>query len=222
MRRPHLGQKGFTLVELIFVLAIIVTLASIFIPLAMSKLSESKIASANASIDAIAAALTNFFGDLDHFPTCDSADCDPLSNSNNDLRFLAFGSGSGSLAGTYPASSGSGAAWDLTNTDSATPERNNAFNHLGQNNPNADSTTGEANVDYKSTKWKGPYMAKFGVDPFGFTYIAHVGAMENGGTPVITSGKGWILSAGPDGVLDTSPTASVLSNDDLGYILFTK
>jgi len=226
MKRPNSGQRGFTLVELIFVLAIIVTLASIFLPLAMSKFSESKTASTNSSIDAISAAFTSFFSYLDRFPTCDSTDCDPLTNSNNDLKFLAFGSGSGSLTGTYPVStSGSGSAWDLTTNESASPERNNAFNHLGQNNPNADATVGDtasSTGDYKSNKWKGPYMAKFGVDPFGFAYIAHVGAMEDGGTKITTTGKGWILSAGPDGVLDTAPDASVLSNDDIGYIFFTK
>ncbi len=224
MKKPNFGQRGFTLVELIFVLAIIVTLASIFLPLAMSKFSESKTASTNSSIDAIAAALTNFFGDLDHFPTCNTTVCDPLKSDNNDLKFLAFGTGSGSLTGEYPNStSGSGSAWDLTTNQDGTPARNNAFNHLVANNPNADATTGDtgATKDYKPSKWKGPYIAKIGKDPFGFTYIAHVGAMETNGVK-ISSGNGWILSAGPDGVLDTAPSAAVLSNDDLGYIFFTK
>lgn len=228
MKRPNFRQGGFTLVELIFVLAIIITLASIFLPLAMSKFSEAKTASINSSIDAISAALTSFFSDMDRFPACDSSDCDPLTNANNDLKFLAFGTGSGSLTGEYPVStSGSGSAWDLTTNDSSTGTleiKNNAFNHLVANNPNADVTVGDTAVsttDYKASKWKGPYIAKLAVDPFGFAYIAHVGAMERDGTK-ISSGKGWILSAGPDGVLDTAPSASVLSNDDLGYIFFTK
>lgn len=225
MKRPNFRQGGFTLVELIFVLAIIITLASIFLPLAMSKFSESKTAATTSSIDAIAAALTSFFSDIDHFPACDSSDCDPFTNGNNDLKFLAFGTGSGSLTGEYPVStSGSGSEWNLTTNDSSTGTleiKNNAFNHLVQNDPNADATVGEATVDYKGSKWKGPYITKLAVDPFGFAYIAHIGAMERDGTK-IASGKGWILSAGPDGVLDTAPSASVLSNDDIGYIFFTK
>ena len=225
MKRPNFRQGGFTLVELIFVLAIIVTLASIFLPLAMSKFSQSKEASTDSSIDAIAAALTNFFGDMDRFPTCNSSDCDPFSAANNDLTFLAFGTGSGDISGEYPVTVGqTGSAWSLTAKDEANPNeaRNNAFNHLVANNPNADATTAQADVDYKSTKWKGPYISKIGKDPFGFAYIAGVGAMETSGNPVATGAKGWIISAGPDGNLDTAPSASVLSNDDRGYIFFTK
>lgn len=223
MKRANFRQGGFTLVELIFVLAIIVTLASIFLPLAMSKFSESKNASTTSSIDAIAAALTNFFGDLDHFPTCNSTDCNPFNNGNNDLKFLAFGTGSGDISGEYPTNTGTGSAWDLTandNTDNIA--RNNAFNHLVANNPGADNTTGEDATDYKTSKWKGPYISKLAKDPFGFAFIAGVGAMETNGTPVAASAKGWIISGGPDGNLDTAPSASVLSNDDIGYIFFTK
>lgn len=224
MKKRNSGQRGFTLVELIFVLAIIVTLASIFLPLAMSKFSESKTATANSSMDAIAAALTSFFGDLDHFPTCNSSDCDAFTSANNDLKFLAFGTGSGSLTSEYPTST----TWsDLTTEDETggTAEiKNNAFNHLVVNNPNGDATTGETNVDYKASKWKGPYIAKIGVDPFGSAYIANVGAMEKNGSKINadSNSKGWIISGGPDGILDTAHTDSVLSNDDLGFIFFTK
>ncbi len=225
MKKSNFRERGFTLVEMIFVLAIILTLVAIFLPLATSKLSESKTATTTSSIDAVSAALTSFFSDIDHFPACDSSDCDPFTNANNDLKFLAFGTGSGSLTGEYPVStSGSGSDWALTTNDSSTGTaeiKNNAFNHLAQNNPNGDATTGDAGFDYKSSKWKGPYIAKIAIDPFGFAYIAHVGAMEKDGSK-ISSGKGWILSAGPDGVLDTAPSAAVLSNDDLGYIFFTK
>lgn len=225
MKRANFRQGGFTLVELIFVLAIIVTLASIFLPLAMSKFAESKDATTTSSIDAIAAALTNFFGDLDHFPACHSSDCDAFTSNNNDLKFLAFGTGSGDISGEYPVTVGqSGSAWSLTANDEANPNeaRNNAFNHLVANNPNADNTTADTGLDYKASKWKGPYLAKIGKDPFGFAYIAGVGAMETSGSPVATGAKGWIISAGPDGNLDTAPSASVLSNDDKGYIFFTK
>lgn len=225
MKRANFRQRGFTLVELIFVLAIIVTLASIFIPLAMSKFSESKTATTTSSIDAIAAALTSFFGDLDHFPTCNSSDCNPLSSNNNDLKFLAFGTGSAELSDEYPSNlpgTGSGSDWNLSANDDAVVARNNAFNHLMANNPGADGSVGADATDYKTTKWKGPYISKLAKDPFGFAYIAGVGAMETNGSPVASGAKGWIISAGPDGVLDTAPSASVLSNDDIGYIFFTK
>ena len=60
MKVKRYGQRGFTLIEMIFVLAIVLTLVVIFTPLAMDKLGQSKTANAQADIDALAAALTNF------------------------------------------------------------------------------------------------------------------------------------------------------------------
>ncbi len=232
MKRPKLGQQGFTLVEMVFVIAIILTLVAIFTPLAMDKLVQSKTAKAQADIDAIAAALTNFFSDLGNFPSCEATDCDPLSDSANNLRFLAVGTGSGDLSGVYP--SDTGGLWNLSAQDDSTPALNNIHNHLVTNNPNGNGTVNEAGIDYKTTKWKGPYIAKLSEDPFGNAYIVHIGAMQKNGCPVGSTGspptctipatgrQGWILSAGPDGNLDTAPTATQLSGDDIGYIFFTQ
>ena len=218
-------ERGFTFIELVFTIAIILTLIGIFAPLAMDKLAQSKTARAQADIDAIAAALTNFFSDLGHFPACNAntgGDCDPQSNSVNDLRFLAVCTGSGSCEPEYPTFTGGGATWDLTTNQQGGADApvNNAYNHLVANNPNINATEGESGLDYRTTKWKGPYITKLAVDPFGKAYIIHVGAMQKTGT-AIASGKGWILSAGPDGNLDTAPTDTTLQNDDIGYIFCT-
>ena len=232
MKRIKPGQRGFTLVEMIFVLAIMLTLLAIFTPLAMDKLAQSKTAKAQADIDAIAAALTNFFSDFANFPSCEAADCDPLNDAANNLRFLAVGTGSGDLSAVYP--SDTGALWSLTTQDDPTEERNNFHNHVVANNPNANGTVNEAGIDYKTTKWRGPYIAKLGEDPWGSTYIIHIGAMQKNGCPVGSTGtapaytapatgrQGWIISAGPDGNLDTDDTATQLGGDDLGYIFFTQ
>lgn len=234
MKRPQLGQRGFTLVEIIFVLAIILTLIATFLPLAVDKLEQSKTAKAQSDLDAISAALVNFFSDLGNFPSCDSTtDCDPLSDLVNNLRFLAICTGSGSCAGEYPGDTG--ALWSLGTTNDETTEAiNNAFNHLVINNPNVDATESQAGFDYKTVKWKGPYISKLGVDPFGNAYIIHVGAMQKNGCPVGSAGapplcttpatgrRGWILSAGPNGNLDTAPTATTLGLDDIGYIFFSQ
>lgn len=217
----NLAQKGFTMIELIFVIAIILSLTAIFAPLAMDKLGQSKSAKAQADIDALAAALVNFFSDLSNFPSCSTgADCDPLDNASNNLKFLAVCTAAGSCVNEYPA----GAAWSLTTNDHATtPAINNAYNHLVLNDPNADGTAGDTTAgtkDYRPAKWKGPYVTKLGVDPWGKAYIIHVGAMQKTGSP-ISAGKGWILSGGPDGTLDTGPTDTALQNDDIGYIFCT-
>lgn len=228
MRYKRRQQRGFTLIEMIVVIAIITTLAAIFIPLALDKISESSTARAQSDVDAIGAALTGFFAHINNFPSCDAADCDPLNDAANNLRFLAVGVGAGDLSASYPADSG--ALWSLATQDEPAPAVNNAFNHLVANNPNADGTTGEAGVDYRTNRWKGPYIAKLNVDPFGNTYIIHIGAMQKNGCPVgtvdvppacttpATGRQGWILSAGPNGNLDTGPTATSLGVDDIGHI----
>jgi len=219
MKRPNSPDKGFTMIELIFVIAIILSLTAIFAPLAMDKLGQSKSAKAQADIDALAASLASFFSDLGSFPSCSAADCDP---NDKQLKFLAVCAGVGSCASDYPTSTTWG---DLTTQDSATPARNNVYNHTVVNDPAANGTSDQAGTDYNTAKWKGPYITKLGLDPWVKTYIIHVGAMQKGGCPVDTgggagcgTGRGWIVSAGPDGVLDTAPTATALSGDDLGYI----
>ena len=227
MKRPNFRQGGFTLVELVFVIAIIVVLASIFLPLAVSKLNKADEAATDASIQEIAAALTAFYDDLRHFPTCDHTDCSPFPGSNNDLVFLAFGDGFGSLTATYPDNSAGSAQWDLTaNDESTSPAKNNGANHLVINDPLVNGTPNEA-TDYASTgskRWRGPYLARVGLDAWVRTFIAYVGAMEENGQKVGgggTNDKGWILSAGPNNSLDTTPTHSTLQGDDRGFIFHT-
>jgi prepilin-type N-terminal cleavage/methylation domain-containing protein len=219
-------ESGFTLIELIVVLAIITTLAAIFIPMALEKIDESSLARANSDVDALAVALTGFFAHVNNFPSCEAADCDPLDDTANNLRFLAVGTGVGDLSANYPAS----AVWDLANQDDGTPARNNAFNHLVQNDPGANGTANQAGTDYRTTRWNGPYISKLKEDPWGFTYIMHIGAMQRNGCPVTSTGapplctavaagtQGWILSAGPNGSLDTTPTSTSIAGDDIGYI----
>lgn len=237
------GERGFTLIEIVFVLAIILVLISLIVPVAFPKLRDAQLARAGADIQTIAAILTSFQSDLGRFPACDSNNCDPLDNTNQVLRFLAFGDETGDIQDTFPADDPSLVnRWNLLNpiNVSVIPARNNAFNHLGRNDPNADNIARSDilgardydETDSKSKRWKGPYVANVSVDPWGHTYIAHVGAMEEDGIPVFITSlstplgpfqqpEGWILSAGPDGILQTSPTDTVLSGDDIGFIFFT-
>jgi prepilin-type N-terminal cleavage/methylation domain-containing protein len=227
MKRANFRQGGFTLVELVFVIAIIVVLASIFLPLAISKLSKADEAVTDASIQEIAAALTSFYDDLRHFPTCDSLTaCSPFPGDENNIVFLAFGDGFGDLSATYPTNTAASTQWDLANNDEASVARNNAANHLMTNDPNVNGTSAGAG-DYAtsgSKRWRGPYIARVAVDAWARTFIAYVGAMEDNGQKVTGGGandKGWILSAGPNNSLDTTPTHTTLQVDDRGFIFHT-
>lgn len=230
------NQKGFTLTEMVSVLAITAILAAILLPIAVGVVTDAPNTTADADFQALAATLTQFFNDLRHFPACDGSVCDPIKGAgtgdNNNLKFLATGVGSGDLSGTYGAAFVGSTSWNLTaNDDPTTPAKNNAFNHLVVNNPNADLVVAEAGKDYSTSgprKWKGSYMAALKADPWGNPYIIHVGGMEKDGVAIGgATAKGWILSAGPNGVLETNPTDSQLCGgaspcDDRGFIFFTK
>lgn len=228
MKRPNFRQGGFTLVELIFVLAIILTLVAIFLPLASSKLSEANETRAKADEDALSAAMTTFFSDLAIWPASDGS-----SATNQTLAHLFVGDGGATITSFNPTTSGTG--WHTGGTEpnkfdsgvapvgfSAT--KANAFNHLVVNNPNADTTTSSTN-DYKATgkkKWKGPYIAKLAADPFGNNYVINIGAITGTGQALVSTEQGWVLSAGSNGLLNTAATDTALSSDDIGYIFCTK
>jgi len=238
-RHNKIGQQGFTLVELVFVIGIILVLAGIFIPVALEKLEDADSARTDSDQQAIAAALTTFFSDLRRFPACNDTgeDCDPFNKTNNDLKLLVFKGTPADVdestdiadqdASVDCSTSGS-LDWNTTANLETEKGKNNAFNHLVLNDPNADGTvdgsaTGE--TDYSTKRFKGPYISKLSTDAFGNFYIAHVGAMEKDGTTITnTTGtaQGWILSAGPDGKFQTCPNSSSLSGDDLGFIFVTK
>lgn len=238
-RHNRIGQQGFTLVELVFVIGIILVLAGIFIPVALEKLEDADSARTNSDLQAIAASLTTFFSDLRRFPTCEAAstseDCDPFKTTNNKLKLLVFKDTPAAvneavdIADQENDCTSSGSV-DWNNVDNLETDKgeNNAFNHLVLNDPNADGTvdaTVSGQKDYSTKKWKGPYISKLGTDAFGSFYIAHIGAMEKGGTTITnTSGtaQGWILSAGPDGFFQTCPNSNSVQGDDRGFIFVTK
>ncbi|MBI5075982.1 MAG: type II secretion system protein GspG [Nitrospirae bacterium] len=66
--------------------------------------------------------------------------------------------------------------------------------------------------------WKGPYMATVNKDPWGNSYLMNVDALLSTATPLPPV---WIISAGPDGILQTAATDTTIANDsgDVGLRL---
>lgn len=62
------------------------------------------------------------------------------------------------------------------------------------------------------TNWKGTYMALVNADPWLNAYFTNADGFP-------ATGPVWILSAGPDGVVDTNVLATTVANDDIGLRL---
>ncbi len=61
--------------------------------------------------------------------------------------------------------------------------------------------------------WKGPNIAMVSADPWGRAYVTNADKF------LAASGAIWIISAGPDGIVDTAATADMTANDDVGVRL---
>lgn len=77
-----------------------------------------------------------------------------------------------------------------------------------------DYLTSDAGGCY-GARWKGPYLAHTAEDPWGNAYIMNPGNFDAGGVV-------WILSAGPNGSIETPLSAADLAGDDIGILIYKK
>jgi len=171
------NKRGFTLIEVIVVAAIIAVLAGILVPLIFKEIDEARISRASADLRSISTAMIIIKKDTGQWPV--NANCEATVT-------MLLGDG------VVPA----GAGWNATEV-----ERFDNF------------LLSDANGCF-GTKWKGPYIAYVTKDPWGNAYISN--AVDYSGTGPI-----WLLSAGPNGVIETPPAATVVdaSSDDIGFRL---
>lgn len=190
------GRAGFTLVEILAVLGIIAILAAVTTPAVIKHLQDSKVTRATHDVDLIGAALTGFYKDLGHWPTHNDTN---HSSGDQEIRILwtADGKNPGQAQGVR---------WtNLTPRD--TFENQLVLNTPNNRAQNAYTTTGDA-------KWAGPYQLRFKCDPWGNRYLCNVRAFH----PGITD-PAWVISAGPDGILQTRTSDLTIQGDDLGFML---
>jgi len=67
------GEKGFTLVEVIVVAAIIAILAGILVPMIFSQIDEAKLSRAKGDIRSLSSAIYAFRKDVGQWPACSGA-----------------------------------------------------------------------------------------------------------------------------------------------------
>lgn len=199
-KRSH---AGFTLVEVVVVIAVVALLAAIMAPLIAKNIDDAKLARAENESKVIAAALANFYKDVGRWPSMDAA------GSYNGVTQLA--SGTAANPGTTVASNG----WD-SDTSQATIDF--LENHLYNNTPKgaaAYPTTGRR-------AWRGPYVnGGVPLDPWGTPYMVNIEATDTS-TAVE---KGFVISAGPNGVMDTTEAAvraTTPAGDDIAVSFYVR
>ncbi|MCA8948813.1 MAG: type II secretion system protein GspG [Planctomycetes bacterium] len=200
------SDGGFTLVEVIVVLSVILLLTGIAVPMLSSYMEDGRRARAETEARMLGAAVMSFYKDTGVYPTRDS------SGTNDRLYVLLSGS-------TVPTSNPwtSGHRWS---TWGRSATRGDILdNHLLRNTP-----AGQASAAYPTTdrlRWRGPYIAGSApLDPWGRPYIINV--ISGYRTHVTNYKRVFVLSAGPNGRFDTSDAATAttdIAGDDIGLLM---
>jgi prepilin-type N-terminal cleavage/methylation domain-containing protein len=207
-RITHRGHRGFTLIELTVVLAVIVTLALVLTPSITNFINDARVSRARADIGSLQAAITQFYKDNGFWPQWSVANNGGPGLDTNKVDLLVS-------AGNIPTVA-SANLWTA-----GTPDRFEdqlVANAPGYTNRTATSTFG----------WNGPYISNvINADPWNNRYAANISAIDNtiGITDASNNLKNavFILSAGANGILDTpyaqAMTVAVPGGDDISVRL---
>ena len=196
------ARGGFTLIELILVVAVVAILAAILVPTVFSILDDSAITKGKADVKAIAGALVKFRDDTGVFPTQDADGPAGLPIEEVNLLY------SGTVAPLIGAFSPSpGVEFDCT---TATNCDTFQFPFITNAGTNAYSTTGKK-------FWKGPYLSENATDEFDTPYIVYVRRLRLAGG--VTTERSWIVFAGPNKAYETTPGSTSAQGDDFVFLI---
>jgi prepilin-type N-terminal cleavage/methylation domain-containing protein len=202
------NDRGFTLIELTVVLAVIVTLALVLTPSITNFINDARASRARADIGSLQAAITQFYKDNGFWPQ--------WSMANN--------GGPGLVANKVDLLVSAGNTPTVASANTWTTGTNDRFeDQLIANAPGYTTRTATSQFG-----WSGPYISNvINADPWNNRYAANISAIDN--TIGITDSSNnlknavWVLSAGANGILDTpytqAMTVAVAGGDDLAVRL---
>lgn len=169
-------DRGFTLIELVVVLAVIAILAAILTPIVTSYIDRAKVSAAHSDVNNIAAAITQFNIDTKLWP---------IYKTNADIP---NGSVWSVLRG--PGDQASVAAVANTWTDIINGEGTTSLNIVLNTNFLGLPTQG-------ARAWRGAYL-ELGTDPWGASYYVTAAHMHPGSTFAA-----YVISAGSNQTIET-------------------
>ncbi len=208
-------KKGFTLIEVIVVIAVVAILAAILTPTIAKQIQDSRISRAKNETLVIGAAISDLRKDTGWWP---------YTNANGPSGGVDRVLGDPS---TVPTGAASGAGAGAANWGSYGSTKR-LSDYLYYNNP--DDNTGssgqnETGQDYPTTgdfKWNGPYIKKILLnDPWGRSYVINARYFPGNTRGGTNRHHVYVLSAGPDHLWstpysDATPSEEIMG-DDIGY-----
>ena len=199
-------DTGFTLIELTVVLAVIVTLALILTPSIANSINEARTARARNDCQTIASGMYQFYRDTGFFPVWTVSQNGGAGTPSNRLQVLAS-------QGNVP-SEDVPSLWTTGVAGSLADQL--VTNAPGYTLRSAVSPFG----------WNGPYFSsQLMADPWGNRYAVNAALVDLSPGAATASGQAkmavWVLSAGPNGIVETPFAASILTavrpgGDDIG------
>lgn len=209
MRRLSRSEGGFTLIELVVVLAVIALLAATLTPLVTRYIQDARIARAQDEVKVIGAAMQKFEQDLGRFPFFSNG-AGTLREADQDVVVLQ---GPGDMPTEDTASNWTSST--VTGCKAASCVRDELADQLIKNAPTYPTTRSEG----KPFVWRGPFLDKLETDPWGNKYLVNI---QNARSD--KEFAAFILSAGANGKVETAfePTGGRTINltpggDDIIY-----
>ena len=173
------NEAGFTLIEVIVIVAILAILAGILAPMIFSQIDEAKLSRAEADAKSISSAILTFRKDLGIWPNLSGSGCGANTN-------LLTGQGAAPANLT---------AMGYTSTPAV------EFRYvLGSDDEEC----------YNTTMYKGPYIGVVTADPWGNAYVLAANQFA------IDGRAAFVLSAGPNGTIETPVFSVSTLGDDIG------
>ena len=202
--RPNFSM-GFTLIEIIVVIAVIAILVSILTPMMVKHLEDSKISRAVSDIKMIGAAMGDFYKDNAKWPIFIDPTL-PLTEGNNIFLLIGIGNDADSIGHDTSDTKfwNETGGWPVNRID-------RLEDHLMYNEPPSNQ--------YNPVRWKGPYLSKITPDPWGNHYSVNAAYLSE----FFPEGEAvWVISAGKNVTWETdisqlNSSSMIVGGDDIAF-----